>query len=348
MKLNINLIILLAITTLAANNKLINGEEETELIKKEIIQDQLIPLSNTVNLKETSLAQSIATGSDENELISLASAEDANKFQKAQAKLMSFKNQRKTYSASEETSKTDVAKNLNNALRISRLEMVNSRHPDLPKMLSYYLDKRNKDELRRLSKNNLLPESFKSSESKNQRLVEVPAFLKSKHLENHQRILNTVDRNSEDTIRKLSASRDESDKRYFLSSDYLENRLSNALRKSRLELIKNEGESETPVILANYLKRKVNNERNQLASKGVIVEDEEIEPQEVKRPNKNRKFQVNDQDDSVPETPNRLGKGGKLKDKLINKIKNKTPVEETTIAAEYETTEEPGKLMNYS
>lgn len=309
------------VISLAANNKLINGEEESEIIKNEVLHPQLIPLASKINLKENSLQENLSSRSQNGESpLSLNSVEDANKFQKAQAKLMSFK--RKSYNSEATASRSEIAKNLNNALRINRIEMVQNEHPELPKMLSYYLDKKNRDELRRLSKAKLLPEGFKSY---NKRLHEVPAFLQSKQ-QNHKRILGNLDSDkldSKSSVRTLSASRE--DKRYFLSSDYFENRLNNSLRKNRLNLLKNEGESEMPVILANYLKRKVSNERNQLASKGIVVEDVDAadEAPETK-PHKGK----NRQSSEANGESTRIGKG-KTKEKLINKIKqNQLKVQE--------------------
>lgn len=340
MKLYFKLVVLLVIS-LAANNKLINGEEESEIIKNEVLHPQLIPLASKINLKENSLQENLSSRSQNGESpLSLNSVEDANKFQKAQAKLMSFK--RKSYNSEATASRSEIAKNLNNALRINRIEMVQNEHPELPKMLSYYLDKKNRDELRRLSKAKLLPEGFKSY---NKRLHEVPAFLQSKQ-QNHKRILGNLDSDkldSKSSVRTLSASRE--DKRYFLSSDYFENRLNNSLRKNRLNLLKNEGESEMPVILANYLKRKVSNERNQLASKGIVVEDVDAadEAPETK-PHKGK----NRQSSEANGESTRIGKG-KTKEKLINKIKqNQLKVQEVDDDVEVnDSSDDYGKLICY-
>jgi len=264
LKLILLLVISLASKLTAANEGLFQSELQTP---------QLIPLVNKLNLKETTLFQGSAHLNANNNVLQFENAAVKDKFQKEQAKLMSFKKP----TATNANSKLEVARRLNNSLRMNRLQMIeNMQELGVPKMMVSYLRSKNRNELSKLSKANLLPTESHS----NVKIAEVPSFLK---VNNHQRLLHKLedDNDSQISVKKNENARTLSgnnrDKKYFQSIEYTTNRLNNTLRNYRLNLAKGSPSdlNDVPTVLAMYIKKKIENERSQLVNRGIIPESYE-------------------------------------------------------------------------
>jgi hypothetical protein len=166
-------------------------------------------------------------------------------------------------------SKSEVDKRLKNSLRVNRLEMIENKDLNgVPSLLSLSLDKKNENELRKLSQENLLP-----NQEGVVRINKEPSHLV---FENHHRISKKLHNpKSAATLRSLAASR--KDSQYFQSSQYLSNRLNNTLRKNRLnKFSKGELDADAPVMLANYLRQKANSERSLLINQGILPPDYDL------------------------------------------------------------------------
>ena len=169
-------------------------------------------------------------------------------------------------------SKSEVDRRLKNSLRVNRLEKIENKDLlGIPSLLTLYLDKKNENELKKLSQANLL--------SKKEGVVRISQEPSHLILENHHRISKKLHmpKNAEG-LRNLAASR--KDSTYFQSSQYLSNRLNNTLRKNRLnKFAMGEVDADAPVMLANYLKQKANSERSLLVNQGILPPDYDVPKQ---------------------------------------------------------------------
>jgi hypothetical protein len=234
-----------------------NGETENDLLKSEVLNPEIIALASRSNARENQILESLGFKKSEDE-----KSKTTRRFQKEQAKLMSHR--RKTSSANDET-QSEIDKRLSNTLRVNRLKKLENNE-DMPRLLSFYMDRKNKMELRKLKQANLLKKEAPQTGNNLNKKKATPSS------QNHQRLLNKVHKEKTPTLSATAAKKDE----YFQSPEFISKRADNTLRKNRMKLALEES-SDAPVMLSTYLKRKATNERGMLLDKGILPEDNDYD-----------------------------------------------------------------------